>query len=188
MLLTLFKLISSSTPLLLVFTVLEVIAVAVMKQKADALTAEAPEQGNPPDLWFGVPEDAFQNWLDGVGEKGRVLYLAINTWDITVYMWAYMILSGALMYGQCQKVKPSLTTLSLIFPLAMAGDFVETILFRKATNGFPTPLGPVSLKIMSLANMTKWSAMGVGLVLLIGLSAKNRMSKESTTAETAKTK
>ena len=188
MLLTVFAYISNSTSLLLVFTALEIIAVAVMKQKADALTAAAPDQGNPPDLWFGIPEDALQNWLDGIGEEGRPLYLATNTWDLAVYMWAYMLLSGALLYGQCLKANPKLTPLSLIFAFAMMGDFVETILLRKATNAFPTPLEPMLLKLMSLANMAKWSILVVGLVPLVGLAVKNRMSKDELIKETAKTK
>lgn len=187
MLLTIFAYISSSTALLLVFTTLEVISVAVMKQKADALTAAAPEQGNPPDLWFGIPKDALHNWLEGIGEEGRPLYLATNTWDLTVYMWTYMLLSGSLLYGQCLKANPMWTPLSLIFAFAIVGDFVETILLRKATNLFPTPLGPIFMKLMSLANIAKWSTAAVGFVCLIGLAVKNRMSKENLT-EAAKRK
>lgn len=190
MILTIFSIISNSTLLLFLCTVLEIIAVVVMKQKADALTLAAPEQGNPPDLWFGIPDDTLQSWLDGIGEDGRQLYLAANTWDLAFYMWAYMLLSGALMYGQSHKANPSWTPLSLIFFFAMLCDFVETILLRKATNMFPSPLYPLSGKLMSLANMCKWSSFAVGIVPLIGLSVKNRMSSSNNSkpTESAKTK
>ena len=47
--------------------------------------------GMPPDLWFGVPEGKFYNYLEELGSGGREAYARVNSWDFFPYMPSYMM-------------------------------------------------------------------------------------------------
>jgi hypothetical protein len=86
----LFQIVADSKPLLIVAGLSEAFSVMIMLRRSGFLM-DTFGGGMPPDLWFGVPEGKFYNYLEELGSGGREAYARVNSWDFFPYMPSYMM-------------------------------------------------------------------------------------------------
>ena len=86
----LLQIVADSKPLLIAAFLSEVFSMFIMLRRSGYLM-NTFGGGLPPDLWIGVPEEKFFNYLSEVGPGGRAAYQKINSWDFFPYMPSYML-------------------------------------------------------------------------------------------------
>lgn len=82
--------VAKSKPLLIAAGLCEVLSIFVMMRRSGYLQSTYGG-GNPPDLWFGIPEEKLYSYLDVIGDGGREAYRKVNSWDFFPYMPSYMV-------------------------------------------------------------------------------------------------
>lgn len=86
----LLKTVADSKPLLVAAGVTELLSFGEMIRRSGYLQSTFGG-GDPPDLWFGIPEEKLYSYLDVIGDGGREAYRKINSWDFFPYMPSYMM-------------------------------------------------------------------------------------------------
>jgi hypothetical protein len=133
-----------------------------------------------PDVWFSIPPNKLYTYLGEIGPEGRLAYLKINAWDFFPYMPSYTILLSALLFRQCINAGWN-TKISLLVPLIMMMDIVESTLLGYATQQFPSQLDPFLISLASFANQIKWMICAGVLMILMVLFVRNKLRMSGVT-------
>ena len=86
-----FQTVANSKPLLITAGIIEVLSIIEMSRRTEYLQSNFNPPFDPPDLWFGIPEEKLYNYLDEIGDGGREAYRRMNSWDLFPYMESYMM-------------------------------------------------------------------------------------------------
>mmetsp|Transcript_10590 Transcript_10590/g.23513 ORF Transcript_10590/g.23513 Transcript_10590/m.23513 type:complete len:160 (-) Transcript_10590:141-620(-) len=129
-----------------------------------------------PDILFGFSNEdiqqlMFQEW----GENERQAYV-LNSWiDLVIYMEAYTIVLGTLLYYLADKNHWDPNRVCLLALPTLLFDFTETTLMQQGARvGF---ISEQRVRIASCANQLKWST-AAGIVIMI-LYARVTMGRHS---------
>jgi hypothetical protein len=120
--------------------------------------------GLPPDARFGYTPQELYEWYEALGTDGRRLYKNMYTLDLFPYMETYAILGGALLYQSLDQLGLP-TKISLLFPLAMWFDFLETVIPAYGCETYPNPLPYAVVQVAIGSNQLKWITFGVAMTL-----------------------
>lgn len=177
MVLAVYRTVSESGALIIVFALLQIVCVIVMNQRTAYLVGTFG--GNdPPDLWFGIKGSRLYDYVAGIGKEGRSAYLSMVQWDVMPTMPTYSTLLGSLTYKECKKAGLS-PKWSLVFFLAVICDLIETLGCGYVAKNFPMKYKKNHLLLVSYGNQLKWISLAVGITAFALLFLTNLISRKA---------
>lgn len=149
------------------------------------LTKSMEPYGGIIDARFAFSPEEMMEWVDQLGEQGRLAYQKVASFDLFPFMESYALLLGALLLQQTRAAGFQ-DTVAMIFPLAMVFDVLETAIAAWACRTHPRILNQHFLTMASAANKYKWVLIMAGLFTTSILFVYNSLlpkKKENTKEE-----
>lgn len=136
-----------------------------------------------PDLRFGFTPKELNEWYRFIGKQGCLVYTKIALLDFFPYMFLQTLCCGSLLYIQLEKLNLQASVsksflsvkLTLLAPLMMFFDCVETSVAGYGAYAFPESISDSLIHVASIASQLKWVTLFLLLVLLLGLVIRNNL-------------
>jgi hypothetical protein len=161
---SMFDTVASSSTLLILSILLEIVSVVVINLLCIPLKAFSDER--PPDLWFGFSPASLNSIYAAWGPGGRAAYFYVGLWDFFPYMPAYTLLLGTLLTMAAKRTKGRVHhNVSYVIIFVFVCDWIESAILMLSCRKFPEQLAGAIISIGSAANMLKW----IGFVFTLTL-------------------